>query len=133
MEPEESSGESELSFNEDEEEEDEDETMPAPFDVLPTEPEAEPPMGPENEIAGEIDYSVQIANDFSLPYNSSHTVLHLKNEICRTMTHLQPGDLNVYWRGEGEDETVRRRLRDTCLLSAIPMDMGDVVVINDGR
>ena len=133
MEPDSSSGESELSFNEDEEEEDEeeDETMPAPFDVLPTEPEAEPPMGPENEIAGEIDYTVQIASDFSLPYGSSHTVWHLKNEICRTMVHLQPGDLNVYWQGEGE--TGRRRLSDMCLLSTIPMDCGNVVVINDGR
>ena len=128
MEPEESSGESDSSFGEGEE--DEDETMPAPFDVQ-TEPEAEPLTGPENEPAGEIDYSVQIANDFSLPYNRNHTVLQLKAQICRTMRHLQPGDLNVYWRGEGE--TGRRRLSDTCLLSAIPMDFGDVVVINDGR
>ena len=128
MQPEESSGESEPSFGEGEE--DEDETMPAPFDVQ-TEPEAEPLTGPENELAGEIDYSVQIANDFSLPYGSSHTVWHLKNEICRTMVHLQPGDLNVYWQGEGE--TGRRRLSDMCLLSTIPMDCGNVVVINDGR
>ena len=129
MEPEESSGESELSFGEDEE--DEDEAMPAPFDVLQTEPEAEPPTGSENEIVGSIDYSIQITNEFSMPYFRNTAVLHLKMAVCESLRHLQPGDLNVYWVGEGE--TVRRRLRDTCLPSAIPMDFGDIVVINDGR
>ena len=51
--------------------------------------------------------------------------------ICYDIRYLQPGDLNVYWRGDGETE--RRLLTDECLLRAIPIEFGDVVVVNDGR
>ena len=109
--------------------------IPAPFDVRtgqPPEPEPEPSTGPEEGALGEIDYSIQIGNDFSMPYSRNMTVLHLKMAVCHSLRHLQPGDLNVYYRHNGGTQS--NCLSDACLLSAIPTrDVGDVVVINDGR
>ena len=110
-----------------------DDEIPAPFDTRPgqpPEPEQEPGTGPEELSAiGEIDYTVQVANDFSLAFDRNKTVLDLKMAVCHDMRHLQPGDLNFYYRRGTESH----RLSDGCLLSAIPSDAGDVVVINDGR
>ena len=72
-----------------------------------------------------LDYTVEVANDFSLAFTLDMTVLHLKMAICQEITYLQPGDLRC---GTQSD-----RLSDGCLLLAIPGDIGDVVVINDGR
>ena len=110
-----------------------------PFDVLPGQtPEPEPEPGTGEEVASdfcEIDYTVQIASDFSMRFGPNQTVLDLKMAICYDMRHLQPGDLNVYWHhGAASD-----RLSDGCLLAAIPADRGHdplgwrVVVVNDGR
>ena len=77
-----------------------DDETPAPFDVRPgqpSEPEQEPGTGPEESSAiGEIDYTVQVANDFSMAFDRNKTVLDLKMAVCHDMRHLQPGDLNVY-------------------------------------
>jgi len=108
-------------------------TPRAPFDVppgQPSEPEPEPGTGEEEASAfGEIDYAVQIANEFSMRFGPNQTVLDLKMAICYDMRHLQPGDLNVYWRHGSESD----RLSDGCLLAAIPADRGHIVVVNDGR
>ena len=114
-------------------------TPRAPFDGppgQPSEPEPEPGTGEEVASAfGEIDYAVQIANEFSMRFGPNQTVQDLKMAICYDMRHLQPGDLNVYWRHGSESD----RLSDGCLLAAIPADRGHdplgwrVVVVNDGR
>ena len=71
-----------------------DETL-APFDVRPgqsSEPEPEPGTGAEETSAfGEIDYTVEIANDFSMRFDRNQTVLDLKMAVCYDMRHLQPG------------------------------------------
>ena len=104
--------------------------VPAPFDVQPDNEPPEPE--PEDGMTGKIDYSVRISSEFSMPYSRNMTVLHLKMDICKSMGHLHPRDLSVYY--QPNDVSQSHRLSDACLLSAIPAwDVGDVVVINDGR
>jgi len=108
-------------------------TPRAPFDVppgQPSEPDPEPGTGEEEaRLFGEIDYTVQIANDFSMRFGPNQTVLDLKMAVCYDMRHLQPEDLNVYWNRGSESD----RLSDGCVLAAIPNDRGHIVVVNDGR